>query len=52
MKLVIRETLERIIDLEGYESKEEALAELKRAYKNEEVVLDSDDFVHVEFEAC
>ena len=49
IKTEITETLQRTIEVEA-ENEEEALRKVKEMYKNEEIVLDSSDFVGVEFE--
>lgn len=46
-KTEITETLQRTIEVEA-ESEEDALQKVKEMYKNEEIVLDSCDFVGVE----
>lgn len=49
-KVVVKETLQRIIEIEA-ESFEEAKTLVKEQYHNEDVVLDSEDFIIVEFES-
>lgn len=46
-KTEITETLQRTIEVEA-ENEEDALRKVKKMYKNEEIVLDSSDFVGVE----
>ena len=46
-KINIQETLSRIIEIEA-ENEDIALEIVKNKYKNEELVLDNDDFVCVE----
>ena len=48
-KTEITETLQRTIEVE-VENEGDALRKVKEMYKNEEIVLDSSDFVGVEFE--
>ena len=48
-KTEITETLQRTIEVEA-ESEEDALQKVKEMYKNEEIVLDSSDFVGAEIE--
>lgn len=43
-KLEITETLSRDVEVEA-ETLEEAIAHLKKAYRNEEIILGADDFV-------
>lgn len=47
-KIEVKETLSRIIEIEA-NSNEEALVKIEDLYKNEEIVLDADDFVEAEF---
>ena len=46
-KTEITETLQRTIEVEA-ENERDALQKVKEMYKNEEIVLDSSDFVGVE----
>ena len=48
-KTEITETLQRTIEVEA-ENEGDALRKVKEMYKNEEIVLDSSDFVGVGFE--
>ena len=48
-KTEITETLQRTIKVEA-ENEGDALQKVKEMYKNEEIVLDSSDFVGVEIE--
>ena len=43
-KLEITETLSRDVEVEA-ETLEEAIAHLKKAYRNEEIILGADDFI-------
>jgi len=43
-KIAVKETLERIIEVTAHTA-EEAIAQVKEKYKNEEIVLDSSDFI-------
>ena len=47
LKTEITETLQRTIEVEA-ENEEDALRKVKELYRNEEIVLDSSDFVGVE----
>lgn len=44
----IEETLQRVVSIEA-ESKEEAIKIAKEQYRNEEIVLDYNDFQNVDF---
>ena len=48
-KIEVREFLSRIIEIEA-SSGEEAVSKVKSMYKNEEIVLDSEDYVATEIE--
>lgn len=47
-KIEITETLQKIIEIEA-DNEEDALHKVMRMYKNEEVILDYDNFVDVSF---
>ena len=47
-KIEVKETLSRIIKIEA-NSAEEAFLKIQNLYKNEELVLDADDYVETEF---
>ncbi|MGY6523518.1 MAG: DpnD/PcfM family protein [Mongoliitalea sp.] len=47
-KIEVKETLSRIIEIEA-NSNEEALLKIEDLYKNQEIVLDADDFIETEF---
>ena len=47
-KIEVKETLSRIVEIEA-NSSDEALLKIKELYKNEEIVLDADDFDETEF---
>jgi hypothetical protein len=47
-KIEVKETLSRIIEIDA-NSIDEALDDVKKIYKKEEIILDSDDFIEVEF---
>lgn len=47
-KIEITETLQKIIEIES-DNEEDALHKVMRMYKNEEVILDYDNFVDVSF---
>jgi hypothetical protein len=47
-KIEVKETLSRIIEIDA-NSFDEALEDVQKMYKNEEIILDNDDFVEVEF---
>lgn len=47
-KIYIRETLSRIVDIKA-ESSHDALEEVKRMYRNSEIVLDDGDYDGVDF---
>jgi hypothetical protein len=47
-KIEIRETLSRIIEVKA-NSEDEAFSKIKDLYQNEEIVLNSDDYVDTEF---
>ena len=47
-RVVVTETLQRIIEIDA-ESNEEAESKARRQYRNEDIVLDSADFIDVEF---
>jgi len=49
IKINIKETLERTVEIEA-ETAEEGLGIIEARYKNEEIVLDYNDFVGVNFE--
>ena len=46
--VTIEETLSRTIDIEA-DSKQDAIDKVKKQYKNEDLVLDADDFSEVVF---
>lgn len=46
-KIEVKETLSRIIEIEA-KSIEEALLKVEEMYKNEEIILDSNDFIDAE----
>lgn len=48
-KIEVQEFLSRIIEVEA-ETKEEAISKVCESYRNEEIVLDSDDYVSTEIE--
>ncbi len=48
-KIEIQEFLSKIIEIEA-ENKEEAISKVKRMYQNEEIVLDSEDYLTTEIE--
>ncbi len=47
-KIEVKETLSRIIEINA-NSINEALENVQKIYKNEELILDNDDFVEVDF---
>jgi hypothetical protein len=47
-KIEVKETLSRIIEIDA-NSIDEALEDVQKIYKKEEIILDSDDFIEVEF---
>jgi hypothetical protein len=47
-KIEVKETLSRIIEIEA-NSCEEAFLIIEDLYKNQEIVLDADDFIETEF---
>lgn len=47
-KVEIKEILSRIVTIKA-KSEEEAYQKVKQLYKNEEIVLDDNDFLDVEF---
>ena len=47
-KIEVKETLSRIIEIDA-NSIDEALEDVQKIYKKEEIILDSDDFYEVEF---
>lgn len=47
-KVEVVETLVRVVEVEAA-GEDEALAKVHDAYKHEEIVLDADDFLDVEF---
>lgn len=47
-KIEVKETLSRIIEINA-NSIDEALENVQKIYKNEEIILDNDDFVEVDF---
>lgn len=47
-KIYIKETLSRIVDIKA-ESPQDALEEVKRMYRHEEIVLDDGDYDGVDF---
>ncbi len=47
-KIEVKETLSRIIEINA-NSINEALENVQKIYKNEEIILDNDDFVEVDF---
>jgi len=48
-KVEIQEFLSRIIEVEA-ETKDEAISKVRELYRNEEIVLDSNDYVSTEIE--
>jgi hypothetical protein len=48
-KIEVQEFLSRIIEIEA-KSAEEAISKVREMYRNEEIVLDSDDYVTTEIE--
>lgn len=48
-KIEIQEFLSRIIEVEA-ESSDEAISKVREMYRNEEIVLDSNDYVTTEIE--
>lgn len=48
-KIEVQEFLSRIIDVEA-KSKDEAIAKVRELYNNEEIILDSDDYVTTEID--
>ncbi len=49
-KIEITETLQKTIEVEG-DNKNDALHKVMRMYKNEEAILDYDNFVDVSFKS-
>ena len=49
-KVEITETLQKIVEVEA-NNKEEAVHKVMKMYKNEEVILDYDNFVDVSFKS-
>ncbi len=47
-KIEVKETLSRIIEIEA-NSVDEAFLKIQNLYKNEEIVLDANDYVETEF---
>ncbi|HPK08927.1 MAG: DpnD/PcfM family protein [Ignavibacteriae bacterium] len=47
-KIEVKETLSRIIEIEAI-SEDEAYFKVKEMYRNEEIVLDENDFVETDF---
>ena len=47
-KIEVKETLSRVIEIEA-NSVDEAFSKIQDLYKNEEIVLDADDYVETEF---
>ncbi|MBK7986880.1 MAG: DpnD/PcfM family protein [Ignavibacteria bacterium] len=47
-KIEVKETLSRIIEIEA-NSEDEAYLKVKGMYRNEEIVLDENDFVDTDF---
>jgi len=47
-KIEVKETLSRVIEIEA-NSADEAFSKTQKLYKNEEIVLDADDYVGVNF---
>lgn len=47
-KIEIKETLSRVIEIEA-NSADEAFSKIENLYKNEEIVLDADDYFETEF---
>jgi hypothetical protein len=47
-KIEVKETLSRIIEINA-NSIDEVLENVQKIYKNEEIILDNDDFVEVDF---
>lgn len=47
-KIEVKETLSRVIEIEA-NSNEEALSKIEELYNQQEIVLDSTDFVETEF---
>lgn len=48
-RIEIQEFLSRTIEVEA-ETKDEAVSKVRQLYRNEEIVLDSDDYVSTEIE--
>lgn len=48
-KIEVQEFLSRIIEIEA-KSADEAISKVREMYRNEEIVLDSDDYVTTEIE--
>ena len=48
-KIEIIETLSKTVEIEA-ETRVQALKEVERKYKNEEIILGGDNFIEVEFE--
>jgi hypothetical protein len=48
-KIEVQEFLSRIIEIEA-KSAEEAISKVREMYRNEEIVLDSDDYVTTKIE--
>lgn len=47
-KIEVKETLSRVIEIEA-NSVDEAFSKIQDLYKNEEIVLDAEDYVETEF---
>jgi len=47
-EIEIKETLSRVIEVQA-NSEDEAFAQVKQMYNNEEIVLDSSDYVDTEY---
>lgn len=48
-KIEVKELLSKVVEVEAT-SKEEAISKAYKMYKNEEIVLDSDDYLTTEIE--
>lgn len=48
-KIEIQEFLSRIIEVEA-ETKDEAISKIRQLYRNDEIILDNDDYVATEIE--
>lgn len=47
-KIEVKETLIRVVDIEA-DSIDDAFSKVREMYRDEEIVLDSDDYVDTEF---